>query len=66
MEAISRQFVTVQEGGIIQICSPYRPNVVLALLTTQTASFISPTNYTLQDWAAGLRQPSVSHREGLA
>lgn len=38
----------------------HRPDLVLALLTTQTASSHAPTDYVLQDWAAaGLRQPSA-------
>lgn len=33
-----------------------RPDVVLALLTSQVASAVQPTDYILQDWsAAGLR-----------
>ena len=37
-----------------------RPDVILGLLTTQTAKAIGPTDYLLQDWAAaGLHNPSV-------
>lgn len=37
-----------------------RPDVVLGLLTTQTAGAIGPTDYVLQDWpAAGLHNPSA-------
>lgn len=37
-----------------------RPDVVLAVLTTQISSASTPTDYVLQDWAeAGLRQPSA-------
>ena len=36
-----------------------RPDVVVGLMTSQTAS-LGPTDYVLQDWAqAGLRVPSV-------
>jgi len=36
-----------------------RPDVVVGLITSQTAA-IGPTDYVLQDWAqAGLRVPSV-------
>ena len=38
----------------------HRPDRVLALLTTQTASSTTPVDYVLQDWAAaGLRQASA-------
>lgn len=37
-----------------------RPDVVLALLTSQVANAVQPTDYVLQDWlAAGLRLPSA-------
>lgn len=37
-----------------------RPDVILAVITTQTAGATSPTDYLLQDWsAAGLRRPSA-------
>jgi mRNA-degrading endonuclease toxin of MazEF toxin-antitoxin module len=37
-----------------------RPDVILALLTTQTPRTITPFDYWLQDWAAaGLHQPSL-------
>ena len=37
-----------------------RPDVILAVITTQTAVATSPTDYLLQDWsAAGLRRPSA-------
>lgn len=37
-----------------------RPDVILGLITSQTASAIRPTDYALQDWsAAGLRLPSA-------
>jgi mRNA interferase MazF len=37
-----------------------RPDVVLALLTTQTPKTFTAFDYWLQDWtAAGLRQPSL-------
>lgn len=37
-----------------------RPDIVLAVLTTQTHNATSPTDFVLQDWsAAGLRQPSA-------
>ena len=37
-----------------------RPDVVLGLLTTQTAGATGPTDYILQDWsAAGLHNPSA-------
>lgn len=37
-----------------------RPDVVLCLLTTQTAKATDPTDYLLQDWqAAGLLKPSA-------
>ena len=36
-----------------------RPDVVLALLTSQTKSAVAPSDYQLQDWkAAGLNGPS--------
>jgi mRNA interferase MazF len=38
----------------------HRPDVIVALLTTQVAKAIGPTDYVLQDWmAAGLHQPSA-------
>lgn len=37
-----------------------RPDIILGLITTQTASATSPTDYRLQDWAqARLRRPSA-------
>jgi mRNA interferase MazF len=37
----------------------HRPDLILATLTSQVASAISPTDYVLQDWSvAGLRQPT--------
>src|SRR5947209_6970467 len=37
-----------------------RPDVILAVVTTQTAGATGPTDYLLQDWAAtGLRRPSA-------
>src|SRR5262245_47869274 len=37
-----------------------RPDLILAALTTQTASATTPTDYILHDWAAaGLHQPSA-------
>ena len=37
-----------------------RPDVILALLTSQTAAASGPTDYLLQDWlAAGLHSPSA-------
>lgn len=37
-----------------------RPDVILGLITSQTASAVGPTDYLLQDWAAaGLRVPSA-------
>lgn len=37
-----------------------RPDVVLALLTSQVANAVQPTDYVLQDWlAAGLRLQSA-------
>jgi mRNA interferase MazF len=37
-----------------------RPDVILGLLTTQSAGALGPTDYVLQDWtAAGLHQVSV-------
>ena len=37
-----------------------RPDVILGLITSQTAGAIRPTDYALQDWsAAGLRLPSA-------
>ena len=37
-----------------------RPDVVLAIITSQTRSATAPTDYVLQDWAAaGLRNPSA-------
>ncbi len=38
----------------------YRPDVIVALLTTNLAAAITPLDYLLQDWAAaGLRQPTA-------
>jgi mRNA interferase MazF len=38
----------------------HRPDLVLGVLTTQTASADTPTDYLLQDWqAAGLNRPSA-------
>lgn len=37
-----------------------RPDVILAVVTSQTSSATAPSDYLLQDWAAsGLRQPSA-------
>jgi mRNA interferase MazF len=37
-----------------------RPDIVLALLTSQVAKAIEPTDYVLKDWAkSGLRSPSA-------
>lgn len=37
-----------------------RPDVIVGLITSQTAAAIGPTDYLLQDWAqAGLRVPSA-------
>ncbi len=37
-----------------------RPDVILAIITSQTAGAVAPTDYVLQDWsAAGLHQPSA-------
>ncbi|MCL4301031.1 MAG: type II toxin-antitoxin system PemK/MazF family toxin [Anaerolineae bacterium] len=37
-----------------------RPDVILGLLTSQTAKAAQPTDYTLQDWSsAGLRTSSA-------
>jgi mRNA interferase MazF len=37
-----------------------RPDVILAAITSQTASATAPSDYILQDWgAAGLRRPSA-------
>ena len=37
-----------------------RPDVILALLTSQVADATAPTDYILQDWAqAGLHHPSA-------
>ena len=38
----------------------HRPDVILAVLTTQVTIATTPTDYVLQDWAAaGLRRPSA-------
>ncbi len=38
----------------------HRPDLILSVLTTQTANATTPTDYLLQDWAdAGLRRPSA-------
>ena len=38
----------------------YRPDVILALITSQVTNATAPTDYVLQDWAqAGLRRPSA-------
>lgn len=37
-----------------------RPDVILAIMTSQTASATAPSDYVLQDWhAAGLHRPSA-------
>jgi mRNA interferase MazF len=37
-----------------------RPDVIVGLITSQTAAVVGPTDYLLQDWAqAGLRVPSA-------
>jgi len=37
-----------------------RPDIIVGLITSQTAAAIGPTDYLLQDWAqAGLRVPSA-------
>jgi mRNA interferase MazF len=37
-----------------------RPDLIVGLITSQTAAAIGPTDYPLQDWAdAGLRVPSA-------
>lgn len=37
-----------------------RPDVIVGLITSQTAAAVGPTDYLLQDWAqAGLRVPSA-------
>lgn len=37
-----------------------RPDVVLAVITSQTRAATAPTDYVIQDWAAaGLRSPSA-------
>lgn len=37
-----------------------RPDVIVGLITSQTAAAADPTDYLLQDWAqAGLRVPSA-------
>jgi mRNA interferase MazF len=37
-----------------------RPDVILGLITSQTAKAIQPTDYVLQDWKlAGLHSPSA-------
>ena len=36
----------------------HRPDLILAVLTTQVTTVTAPTDYVLQDWAAaGLRRP---------
>ena len=38
----------------------HRPDVILAIITSQVSSATSPLDYVLQDWfEAGLRQPSA-------
>lgn len=38
----------------------HRPDLILAVLTTQVASAATPLDYLLQDWAsAGLHRPSA-------
>ena len=37
-----------------------RPDVIVGVITSQTAAAVGPTDYLLQDWAhAGLRVPSA-------
>ena len=43
-----------------QLYHQYRPDIVLAVMTTQPVTNLSPTDYILQDWnAAGLHQSST-------
>jgi mRNA interferase MazF len=43
-----------------QLYHAERPDVILAVVTTQTAKANAQTDYILQDWAAaGLKQPSA-------
>jgi mRNA interferase MazF len=38
----------------------HRPDLILAVLTTQTTTATTPTDYLLQDWtSAGLHRPSA-------
>ena len=38
----------------------HRPDLILAVLTTQTTTATTPTDYLLQDWTtAGLHRPSA-------
>ncbi len=49
--------------AVVVSTDPYnssRPDVILALLTTQVPRVPTPFDYALQDWAAaGLHQPSL-------
>jgi mRNA interferase MazF len=49
--------------AVVISTDPYhslRPDVILAILTTQMPTPLTPFDYLLQDWvAAGLHQPSV-------
>ena len=43
-----------------EVYQAVRPDVVIAILTTQLAGATTPTDYALQDWsAAGLRSPTA-------
>jgi len=70
--AASGDVVTVDFAGAmgmkrrpaVVISSPlyhaHRPDVILAIVTSQTNIPLTPTDYLLQDWAtAGLRCPSL-------
>jgi mRNA interferase MazF len=55
--------VTKRRPGVVVSTELYqrtRPDVILALLTTQTGAAKCPSDYLLQDWpAAGLHSPSA-------
>jgi mRNA interferase MazF len=54
----------VKRRPAVVVSSPlyhaHRPDLILAVLTSQVTTATAPTDYVLQDWAAaGLRRPSA-------
>jgi mRNA interferase MazF len=44
----------------------HRPDLVLGLLTTDVAAAVAPTDYVLQDWAAGGLHQATAFRSFLS